>query len=120
MSMPAAPSPGGGQASASDINSTLQGIVRQLSAWVKAFQGRVSTGTFTMAAAATTTVAQPNVASNSNIILTPYNAAAATLVGSAKSPYIQSINPGVGFVVATSSGSAVGSEQFSYQVTTPG
>jgi hypothetical protein len=118
MSMPASPS-GQGTAGGTDTITALQGIIRQLAAWVKAFQGRITQGAFTMAASATTTVAQTAVQSKSNITLTPANAAAATLVGSAKSPYISSVSPGTSFTVATANGgNAVGTEIFDYQITT--
>jgi hypothetical protein len=79
-----------------------------------------TTGTFTLAAAATTTVAQPSVKSTSMVVLSPTNAAAATLMGGTKSLYVQSITPGTGFVVATGDGTnAVGTCTFSYAVFSP-
>jgi hypothetical protein len=123
MSMPAPPGyqpPGQGTAGATDVVTQLQGIVRQLAAWVKAFQGRITLGTFTFGAAATTVVAQTAVEANSFITLTALNAAAATLVGSAKSPYISAKSPGVSFTVATASGiAAAGTELFGYSINTP-
>ena len=104
---------------AADVVIQLRGIVQQLSAWVAAFTGRVVTGSFTMAASATTTIAQPAVKANSNILLFPTSASAGTLVGSAKSPYISALTPGVGFTVATASaGAAAGTESFFYQIVT--
>jgi hypothetical protein len=74
-------------------------------------------GNFTMAAAATLTIAQPSVSAGSKIFLQPTNAAAGTLQGSAKCLYISAINSGVGFTVATASaGNAVGTETFNYVV----
>jgi len=117
MDNPYSNPPGAG---AQDVVTQLRGIVQQLSAWVAAFTGRVVTGSFTMAAAATTVVAQPAVKTTSVIQLTAANAAAGTLSGSAKSPYISALNPGVGFTVATASGaSAVGTEAYQYSVFTP-
>ena len=111
---------GQGSAGGTDIVTQLQNIARQLGLWVKAFQGRNTFGTFTMAAAATTVVPQPAVQANSNISLTSTNAAAGTLVGSAKSPYISAKSPGVSFTVATASGAAAaGTETFSYVIGTP-
>jgi hypothetical protein len=79
-----------------------------------------TTGSFTFTAAATHTITQPAIKANSLIVLIPTNAAAATLVGSAKSPYVSTITPGASFVVSTASGaSAAGTETFSYVVTTP-
>lgn len=109
----------GQNASATDVVTQLQGIVRQLSLWVLAFTGRVTTGTFTLAAAATTTVPQPAVKTNSNIDLTATNASAGTLQGSVKSLYISALVPGASFTVATASGgAAAGTETFSYKITT--
>ncbi len=77
-------------------------------------------GTFTMSAAATTVVANANVTTGSKITLTATNAAAGTLVGSTKSPYISAQSAGVSFTVATASGvAAAGTETFSYLILNP-
>lgn len=74
-------------------------------------------GTFTLTAAATTTVPQTATTSTSFIQLTPLNAAAATLMGSNKALYISARTQGTGFTVATASGAAAaGTEQFSYSL----
>ena len=74
-------------------------------------------GSFTLAAAATTTVAQTAVTAGSTIDWAPLNASAATLEGSAKALYLSSQTAGTGFVVATASGgNAAGTESFSYVV----
>jgi len=96
----------GGRSGASDVVTQLQGVVRQLSAWVQAFNGRAVTGTFTLAAAATTTVSQPAILATSSIQIFPTNAAAGTLMGSAKALYISVKTPGTGFTVATSNAAA--------------
>lgn len=77
-----------------------------------------SMGTFTMAAAASKTVTDANVATSSLILLMPTNAAAGTLQGSNECLYV---TPGSGsFVVATAAGtSAAGTETFSYAVFNP-
>ena len=112
--------PNQGTAGATDVVVQLRGIIQQLSAWVLAFKGRITLGSFTMAAAATTVVPQTAVQSTSNITLTPTNAAAGTLVGSSKSPYISAKSPGVSFTVATADGTnPAGTEVFSYQMQTP-
>lgn len=103
---------------AGQIDQTVDKLRNQvLSQIVTALQAifpRVA-GTFTLAAAATTTVPQPATQSTSNIALTPLNASAATLQGSAKALYISSRTAGSGFVVATASGgAAAGTEQFQY------
>ena len=111
---------GQGSAGGTDIVTQLQNIARQLGLWVAAFKGRSTFGTFTMAASANTTVLQPAVQSLSKISLTPTNAPAGTLVGSAKSPYISAISPGISFTVTTASGAAaVGTETFQYLISTP-
>lgn len=77
-------------------------------------------GTFTLAAAATTTVTQPAVKANSIILWMPTDASAGTLQGSAKSLYVSTITPGASFVVSTASGgSAAGTETFNYVIYSP-
>lgn len=103
-----------------DVVTQLQGIAQQLSALVEAFQGRFVSGAFTMAAAATTAVSDVNIAGNSVILLIPTNAAAATLVGGTKSPYVSARSVGVSFTVATASGvAAAGTETFNYLIFSP-
>lgn len=78
------------------------------------------TGTFTLAAAATTTVTQPGIKATSVVQLTPTNAAAATLMGSAKALYVSAKTPGASFTVATANAvAAVGTETFDYSVFSP-
>lgn len=112
--------PGQGSAGGTDVVTALQGIIRQLSAWVAAFQNRTSYGSVTLAAAATTVVSNGFTGGNSLVILTPTNAAAATLMGSAAAPYVSVLSPGVSFTIATADGSAAaGTESFNYQLITP-
>jgi hypothetical protein len=107
-------------AGATDIVTQLQAIVRQLTALVQAINGRVTFGTLTLAAAASTTIQQTAVKSNSVIQLTPTNASAATLTGSAKSLYVSAISSGTSFTVTTASNaSAAGTEVFLYTINTP-
>jgi hypothetical protein len=80
-------------------------------------------GTVTLGAAATTTVTNANICTTattggaSSIRLTPLNASAATLIGSAKCPYISTMTPQTSFVIATASGaSAAGTEIFQYEI----
>lgn len=120
MSMMGGMPPSQGTAGVTDVVTALQGIIRQLSAWVMAFNGRASMGSVTLAAAATTVVLQPAVAANSNINLTATNASAGALIGSAKSPYISAISPGISFTIATANGvAAAGTETFNYIINTP-
>jgi hypothetical protein len=107
-------------AGVSDVVTQLQNIVRQLGNWITAFQNRTVYGTFKLAAAATTTVTEPATQSNSFIQITPVNASAATLMGSAKALYVSAKVAGASFTVATgSAANAAGTEQFSYSVETP-
>lgn len=89
-------------------------VLSQIVSALQAIFPRVA-GTFTLAAAATTTVPQPATQSTSLIVLTPLNASAATLMGSAKSLYISARTTGSGFTVATANAAAAaGTEQMSY------
>lgn len=100
-------------------NAVLAKYLAQLVAAFEAAFPRI-TGTFTFGAAATVIVLETATTANSVIALTPYNAAAGTLVGSAKSPYISARTPGVSFTVATASAAAAaGGEQFYYQLVNP-
>lgn len=109
-----------GTAGSTDIVTQLQNIARLFSALIKQLGGQNIYGSFTLAAAATTTVAQTGVKANSIIQLTPTDASAGTLQGSAKALYVSSISAGTSFTVATASGgNAVGTETFSYVVVTP-
>ena len=78
------------------------------------------TGTFTLAAAASTVVTQPGVKATSVVVLTPTNAAAATLMGSAKALYVSAIVPGASFTVSTASGgNAAGTEVLQFAIFNP-
>lgn len=75
------------------------------------------TGSFTLSAAATTTVLNDNVYSDCRITLTPTNAAAAALMGSAKCLYISAKTSKTSFAVTTGDGvAAAGTETFDYQI----
>lgn len=75
------------------------------------------TGSFTLGAAATTTVTNSNVYSGCRITLTPTNAAAATLMGSAKCLYVSAKTNKTSFAVTTGDGTAAaGTETFDYQI----
>lgn len=112
--------PGGSQIGGANTNTTADQLRNQvLSGMLVALQNgfpRV-VGTFTLSAAATTVVPQTATQSTSNISLTALNAAAATLMGSAKSLYISARTQGASFTVATASGAAAaGTEQFQFQM----
>lgn len=118
-----------GSAGGTDIVSTLQGIIRQLTALYTNGLTLIATisaifprtfGTITLAAANQTVVAQPAVKANSQIMLIPTNTAAGTLMGSSKSLYIKAISAGVSFTVGTADGTnAAGTETFSYNLVSP-
>jgi hypothetical protein len=107
-------------ASIDDINSTLQGIVRNLSQWnqnlLKVFP-RIS-GTSTLSAGAATVVINTQVSANSQIYFTPTNAAAALLLRTG-GLYVSAVTSGASFTLTVQSGVAAGTETFSYIVVTP-
>ena len=98
------------------VDKNRNQILSQLVLTMQNFLGVQGTcGSFTMGAAASTTVAQALVTANSFIFLMPTNAAAATLVAGSSSPYISSKSAGVSFTVATAdAGSAAGTETYNY------
>ncbi len=112
----------------SDPNAISGSFVQSLSTKLEitnkgALRGILATngpvGTFTMDADSSTTVANTIVTASSQIFLFPTNAAAALLVSSLHSPYINTSNYVVGtsFTVLTSdNGSATGTEIFRYLI----
>lgn len=106
-------------AGVTDVVTQLQGIVRQLTALVKAINSRELYGSFTMPAASSLTITNPAIKGNSFITLMPTNADAATLMGSAKSLYY-TIIAGTSFTVTTAdAANALGTETFLYMINTP-
>lgn len=106
----------------SDTEGKLRNQV--LSLLVKTLQSLLPriTGTFTLAAAATTTVPQPAILASSVVSIAPTNAAAAALMAGAKSAYWDPASniAGASFAVKTADGSApAGTETFSYFVINP-
>lgn len=74
-------------------------------------------GSFTLGAAALTTVNNANVLAGSRIILTPTNAVAAALMGSAKALYVSARTAGTSFGVTTANAAAAaGTETFDYWI----
>lgn len=107
------------QAHAAGINQNFGQLNLNIAALTEAlltqFPLRAHTGTFTCGAAASTVVADANVTAACTVLLTPLNAAAGTLLGSAKCLYISARTAGTSFTATTASGaSAAGSESFQY------
>lgn len=113
---------GGGvaPAQANDIATKLQ-IGNQIAAQLLDLFTNLfprSTGTFTMAAAASKVITDANVTTSSKIVLSPTNAAAGTLQGSSECLYY-TVAAG-SFTVATAAGTAAaGTETFDYLVFNP-
>src|SRR5690242_8565036 len=103
-------------------NQVLAQMVQALGTLAAAFPrvSAVAFGTFTLGAAASTVVSQTTTQANSVILMTPTNAAAGTLQGSAKSLYVSARTANTSFTVATASGAAAaGTETFMYVILTP-
>lgn len=109
-------------ASLTDLATNGKNLNLNISALISAIQSifpRVS-GTFTLAAAATTTVTQTAITATSIIVFTPTSASAGTLQGSVKCLYLSARTAGASFTVATASGgNAAGTETFQYFVVNP-
>lgn len=100
-------------------SNTSQNFVNLIAALDALFLTR-SVATFTLGAAATTVVANTNVTSTSIPLLIPLNAAAATLMGSAKALYVSARTAGTSFTVATANATAAaGTESFAYVLVVP-
>lgn len=132
MSMPASPGyqpPGQGSSGGTDIVTSIQGLIRQFSASNQNMLSLIAAiekvfpltlGSFTLAAAASTVVTQPAIKANSFVVWVPTNAAAGTLLGSAKNLYLSALTAGASFTVTTASGAnAAGTETFLYAAWTP-
>ncbi len=112
-------------ASTDDLNSTAQGIVRNLGLLVTAMQNLAgnftlaASGSFTLAATAANVVPQTAVQTGSIVTLTPTNAAAATLQSGVNAIYVSAKSAGVSFTVTSAVGTPVGTELFSYVIVNP-
>jgi hypothetical protein len=96
-----------------------QGLNQNMGKLVETFQTRFAlsstTGTFNLAAAASTTVNDTNIKGNSLVIPLPNTAAAALIMGSSKSLYVSAKVAGTSFTVTTADGTAAtGGQSFSY------
>lgn len=108
-------------ASFDDIVNGLNNITRQLAQLNKVLAVRVNSyGSFTLGAAATTTVTDPTVSATSMVTVTPSNAAAGTLMSGTKALYVSARTAGTSFTVATADGTAAaGTETFLYSIVNP-
>jgi hypothetical protein len=78
---------------------------------------QTNVGSFRCGVGAATNVSDAKVTAQSRILLTPTNAAAATLMGSTRALYISAKSASVGFTVATANaGNAAGTETFDYLI----
>lgn len=98
-----------------DLVSTVKGGVQNLGALVAAIQNALPrvTGTFTLSNATTTVVAQPATTANAVVVFSPLNANAALLQRTA-GLFQSAATAGTGFSISTQSGTAQGTEVFSY------
>lgn len=103
-----------------DVTTKLQMIAQSLGQLVQLVTSVFprSMGSFTMAAAASKTVTDTKCTSASYVVLIPTNAAAGTLLGSAKCLYVTYASGS--FTVSTASAaSAAGTETFQYLLFNP-
>lgn len=82
----------------------------------KALNNIQAEASFTMAASTSKTIADARVTATSHISLTPTNAAAATLMAGSAALYVSARVSGVSFTLTTITGSAAGTETFTYGV----
>jgi hypothetical protein len=107
-------------ASLEELNSNLKNAVTNIGRGVIAIENAFPriTGSFTLAAATTTVVAQPATASNSIVTLTATNTTAA-LTQRTLGLFHSANAPGVSFSVSTQGGAAAGTETFEYLMVNP-
>lgn len=111
-------------ASPDDMLAQANGINANLAQLVAVLNSRFALGafggSFTCSAAVSTTVTDANAKTTSRVVLSPTNAAAGTLQGSAKCLHVSSKNNGT-FVVSTSNAvAAAGTETFDYEIVNTG
>lgn len=109
-------------ASLSEINTQLKLANQNMSRLIQTIADifpRVSSSFIFPNNASSVTVSETNVQSSDRIVLLPSNAAAATMVGSSKSPWVSTVTSGASFVVSTASGSATGTGTFNYLIFNP-
>jgi hypothetical protein len=111
-------------ASQDDMLAQANGINANLAQLVSVMNTRFAlgayTGSFTLGAVVTTTITLAAATTTSKIFITPTNAAAATLQGSAKCLYVSSKTNGT-FAVSTANGvAAAGGELFDFVLVNTG
>ena len=114
---PTGPQLGG---SLTDVVSTMQGSVRNLSAINQTLSNLLPriVGSFTLTAATATVVTQPSIAANSYVIPFPTNATAALIVRT-NGLFVSTLTPGASFTLSTQAGSATSGGTFQYIVINP-
>ena len=110
--------PVAGGVDASAIKASLDNIAQQMGQWVRAFNGRIIGGTFTLSAGTTTVVSQSSVAAGSIILWNATNATAA-LTERSFGLYISAKTAASTFSISCQGGSAAGTETFNYVLFTP-
>lgn len=103
-----------------DVVSTMKGGVENIGQLVQVIQNvlpRIN-GSFTLSAATTTVVTQPEIASNSMVFFTAINATAA-LTQRTAGLFHSANTAGTSFSISTQSGTAIGTERFEYSVINP-
>lgn len=108
----------GGSTDVTAVNSTLQGIARQMGAWVQAFNGRLISGAFTLSGGTATIVSQSSVTANSIIVWAPTNATAA-LTQRSGGLYLSAKTAASTFSISTQSGTTFGTETYNYILFNP-
>jgi hypothetical protein len=101
------------------VNNLKNGVVNigQIAQTLGNAFPRVS-GTFTLANATVTAITQPGIVANGFPIWAPTNAAAA-LIERTAGLYVASVTAGTGFSMSTQTGTAQGTETFSYVLYNP-
>jgi hypothetical protein len=104
----------------SDLISTIKGAVQNLSALNSTIANIFprTLGTFTLAAATTTNVTQPNVVALSQVYFSPTNATGALILRT-NGLFHATNTAGAGFTLSTQAGSAVAGGTFEYFLINP-
>lgn len=119
--MPDNPNPAFGLsgASLSEINTQLKLANQNMSRLIETVSAifpRISSSFVFPNNASSVTVAQTSIQSSDRVVILPSDAAAASLIGSVKSPWVSTVTSGASFVVSTASGTTTGTANFNYLV----